>query len=95
MVTPARSIRRGRYKVNYYHGEPTELFDLEEDPGEYTDLVDDPGHAGVVADLTSIALTDWDPDRITERVLESQQQRRIVAKAMGGPWSPTWRNGQY
>jgi choline-sulfatase len=94
-VTPARMIRRGRYKLNYYHGEPTELFDLEADPGEYSDLAEDEVHAGVVAELTQIALTDWDPARITERVLESQQQRRIVAEAMGGPWSPTWRNGKY
>ncbi|MDP6358820.1 MAG: sulfatase, partial [Planctomycetota bacterium] len=29
-----RMVRQGEWKLNYYHGQPTQLFNLEEDPDE-------------------------------------------------------------
>ncbi|HZO26678.1 MAG TPA: sulfatase-like hydrolase/transferase [Chloroflexota bacterium] len=31
---PSRMVRRGQYKLNYYHGEPIELFNVVDDPGD-------------------------------------------------------------
>ncbi len=95
-VGPGRSIRQGRYKLNYYHGESSELFDLEADPDEVHDLIDDPEHAATVASLTTAALADWDPGAIVDQVLESQQSRMKIAGGIGAhPWGPPWRNGSF
>ncbi len=79
-VTPARMVRRGRFKLNYYHGEPPELFDLESDPDEFTDLAADPEHAAIREELTALALDGWDPVAIDRRVRESQARRRIIVQ---------------
>jgi choline-sulfatase len=42
-----RMLRRGRWKLIYYHGDPPELFDLREDPHELHDLAEKPRHAGI------------------------------------------------
>jgi choline-sulfatase len=75
---PARMIRRGRYKLNYYFNEPVELFDLEDDPHELTDLVDSEEHREVVVELTAAVLEGWDPDEIDRRVRADQRKRRLV-----------------
>ena len=79
---PGRMVRRGRYKLNYYHGEPPELFDLQADPHELDDLASDPGHRDVRDDLVGIVLEDCPPDEIDHRVRESQRRRRILFAGM-------------
>ncbi len=38
-----RMIRQGKWKLIYYHGQPSQLFNLAEDPGEIHDRAADPG----------------------------------------------------
>ena len=71
-------VRRGRYKLNYYHGEQPELFDLSEDPHETGNLASNPAFALVRDDLIALVLADWFPDEIDQRVRESQRRRRIL-----------------
>ena len=75
---PGRMVRRGRYKLNYYHGEPPELFDLSADPHEMVNLESDPAYANVRDDLIALVLDDWSPDEIDRSVRESQRRRRIL-----------------
>jgi choline-sulfatase len=90
---PARMVRRGRYKLNYYWQEPPELFDVEADPAELNDLAGSPGHASVQQELTDLALSDWDPAEIDSRVRASQAKRRILVRGlpepMKGEWAPS------
>jgi len=79
---PARMVRRGRYKLNYYHGEPPELFDLQADPNEGSNLASDSDHREVRDDLVGLVLKDWSPEEIDQRVRESQQRRRILLAGM-------------
>ncbi len=89
---PARMVRRGQYKLNYYHGEPVELFDVVVDPGELDDLANSPEHAALREELTALVLRDWDPSTVNGRARESQRLRRTVVK--GSPhlsfahWDP-------
>ena len=93
---PGRMVRRGQYKLNYYLGQPSELFDLEADPAEMNDLAGSPEHAGLVKELTEIVLTDWDPEAIDEHVRRTQKDRQLIANATKGKaLSPSWRNGKY
>jgi choline-sulfatase len=75
---PGRMVRRGRFKLNYYHGEPSELFDLEADPHETINLASDPASAGVRDELIALVLAGWSPDEIDAQVRESQRRRRIL-----------------
>ena len=79
---PGRMVRRGRYKLNYYHGERPELFDLQADPHELDDLASDPGHRDVRDALVGLVLKNWSPDEIDQRVRESQRRRRILFAGM-------------
>ncbi|MCL4543580.1 MAG: sulfatase-like hydrolase/transferase [Chloroflexi bacterium] len=81
-VTPARMVRRGQYKLNYYIGEEPELFDLATDPRECINLVADARYAPIRNELTALALADWDGEAIHARVLESQRRRQLITAGL-------------
>lgn len=85
---PCRMVRKGRFKFIYTHGHPALLYDLDADPSELNNLAADAAFADVLADLSAHALTDWDPDALTARVLKSQQQRKVIKSTPGAP--PQW-----
>ncbi|MBT7863603.1 MAG: sulfatase-like hydrolase/transferase [Gemmatimonadetes bacterium] len=74
-----RMIRHADWKLNYYHGQPAQLFNLREDPRETTDRVNDPACAQIVAELTGRVLDGWDPEAISTRMAELRQDREILA----------------
>lgn len=60
--SPARMVRKGRYKLSLYHGYATgELFDLETDSREFNNRWDDPNLADVREQLTRLVQDGWDP----------------------------------
>ena len=67
-----RMVRQGPWKLNYYHGQSCQLFNLEEDPDELRDRAPDPGCAHIVRDLTAAVLDGWDPELVGRRL----QQKR-------------------
>jgi choline-sulfatase len=89
---PARMVRRGNFKLNYYHGEEPELFDVVVDPGEFNDLARDPAYATVRDELRALVLRDWDPDAVNDHARESQRLRRVVVEGSPhlyfGHWDP-------
>lgn len=54
---PIRMVRTDRWKLNYLSWERSELFDLQKDPGEFRNVIDDAGNAGIVKELTRIAVS--------------------------------------
>ena len=93
-VAPARMLRRGRYKLNFYYGERPELFDLEEDPDELNDLAGSPEHADLQARLMEELLADWDPEEIDRRVRASQRRRLLRHAGDPGSFAPVWEPGR-
>lgn len=89
-ITPARMVRQGRYKLNYYVGEPPELFDVEADPDEFRDLAGEPGYASVRDELIETVLHTWDPQEIARRVRESQHRRLMIRRGTTKPDSNVW-----
>lgn len=59
-----RMVRRGRWKLSYFHGLEPQLFDMEDDPQELVDLAQDPRYASLRASLLRSILSDWDPEAI-------------------------------
>ncbi len=80
--TQQRMIRAGKWKLNYYHGHPPQLFDLETDPGEVHDLSSDPTKKDIRDHLLGKVLTNWDPEEI-----KSTMAKRRVQKELLGKWS--------
>lgn len=74
-----RMVRRDEWKLNYYHGQPSQLFNLKEDPDERDDRVNDPACAGVVASLTEDVLTGWQPEAIAETMADKRADNRVLS----------------
>lgn len=74
-----RMVRREEWKLNYYHGQPSQLFNLKEDPDELHDRVDDPSCVDVVQALTEDVLTGWNPDEIAKKMAFKRADNRILS----------------
>ena len=75
-----RMVRRGPWKLNYYDGQPCQLFHLEEDPRETRDRAADPSCAGVRAELEGLVLDGWDPAWVREQMARRRAEGRILAE---------------
>jgi len=74
-----RMIRTGRWKLNYYHGDRPQLFDLERDPRETCDLAEDPAYRPVREALVARVLAGWNPEAIARRVLQRRRDKELLA----------------
>ena len=83
---PMRMVRRGRWKACFAPGFPPVLFDIQTDSHEWNDLGSDPAHAGVVAELDTLARSDgWDPVTLRREILTHKRRLKCIARAEGGP----------
>jgi choline-sulfatase len=83
LPAPARMVRRGPWKLNYYTGAGFELFHLQDDPHELLDLSGDPAHQAILFDLVPhLARGGWSPP-LAEALWRAYQRR--------GPRSPRRR----
>ena len=74
-----RMIRRGPWKLNYYHEQPCQLFNLEEDPRETNDRAADPACQELISELRTEVLAGWDPEWISARLANWREERPIFA----------------
>ncbi len=74
-----RMIRSDDWKLNYYHGQPCQLFNLETDPHELNNLATDPTYSKTVEKLKAKVLNGWDPEWISERMAQLRADRQILA----------------
>jgi choline-sulfatase len=82
-----RMVRRGRWKLHVYPGEPPLLFDLGTDPREQRNLAGDTAHAATLAGLMTVALDGWDPDAIA-RTMRARRARKDVLAAWARETAP-------
>ena len=72
-----RMIRSGDWKLCYYHGHPSQLFNLAEDPQELHDRAQDPTCREVREQLTARVLDGWDPEWVGEQLAVRRREREI------------------
>jgi choline-sulfatase len=82
MAVRQRMLRRGDWKLIYYHGYRPQLFNLAEDPDELRDLGADPAHASMRDRLLERLLSDWSPDAIDSRMKARRRDKDII-----GAWA--------
>ena len=73
-----RMVRQDEWKLVYYHGYEPQLFNLKDDPDELIDRADDPGCKSILDDLTGQVLTDWNPERIREKMAQKRADVKIL-----------------
>ncbi len=77
-----RMVREDDWKLIYFHGMPSQLFNLADDPDELNDLIDVPEHVEMAKRLTGMVLDDWDPDRVGEQIREQAANLAVMV-----PWA--------
>ena len=73
-----RMIRSGDWKLCYYHGHRSQLFNLAEDPQELHDRAQDPACREVREQLTARVLDGWDPEWVGEQLAIKRREREII-----------------
>ncbi|KAH7715015.1 hypothetical protein AAVH_17594 [Aphelenchoides avenae] len=85
--TPIVCIRRGEFKYIACMSHSSQLFDLEADPKELVNLVEKQEYKSKVEEFEKEVRENWDLRAYHDAVMESQDRRRVVYKAL--------RNGSY
>ena len=85
---PTRMIRQDDLKLIYTHGHPSLLYDLKNDPHELFNLADNDNFKDDLSNLLSICFQNWDPEKINDKILQSQK-RRLLIKSVPGE-KPNW-----
>ena len=75
-------IRKGRFKLIYYVGFASELFDLDRDPEERENLAAHPDYAATLDQLEALLREYVDPEQEDLRANEAQRQ---LIESLGGP----------
>ena len=87
---PLLMVRKGPYKLIASRGDPSMLFNLDNDPDELEDLAGQPACAGVRAELEAAVAETWDVEALDQAVRESQSARRLVSAALGTGARTPW-----
>ena len=74
-VLQSRMIRSGKWKYNYYHGCPSQLFNLENDLDEMNNLNRYPKHIEIKSKLEALVLLGWDPDLINDQIQSRDKEK--------------------
>jgi choline-sulfatase len=89
-AAPRVMVREGGLKLVHSRAYPTQLYDLDADPGERADRAGDPAFAEAKAHLLAEAERSWDLDVLPEQVEASQAARRLVHAALGEGRRQAW-----
>lgn len=87
---PAAMIRDGNLKLIVCAGDPDQLYDLAADPHERSNLAAQPEHAATVSRLRDALAERLDLAEIERRVLASQRERHLVARALAQGEVTAW-----
>ncbi len=81
-IAPIFMARRGPYKYVACEADPPQLYHVAIDPHERVNLAGDPAHGEVEQALAALVAETWDSAVLTQRVMESQDRRRMVFDAL-------------
>ncbi len=73
-----RMIRRDEWKLNYYHGQEPQLFNLADDPDELSDRAQDASCREIREQLTTEVLAGWDPEAVAEKMEQKRVDLEVI-----------------
>jgi choline-sulfatase len=89
-IQPMIMLRSGRYKYVYVHKHEPLLFDVDEDPHEINNLVQTTEYKQILDKFEERITSDFDMERIKKDIIQSQQERIIVADALKMGEKTSW-----
>ena len=94
LPAPARMVRHGRWKLNYYTGAGFELFDLSADPDELHDLSADPAHQSTIQSLLPhLSRGGWSPPLAEARWRDYQRRGPATPRRLLRTPNQFWADG--
>jgi choline-sulfatase len=81
-VAPLLMILRGRHKYIYSKPDPPQLFDLQDDPNELHNLADRQEYRKLCREFHTELLRQWGPEALHQQVIDSQQRRQLIDRAL-------------
>ena len=78
--TIQRAIRKGPWKLCYYHGMRIQLFNIEEDPLEHHDRWNDPACSAIAGDLAEELCQDWDQERMLRTSNSKKAEQHLIGQ---------------
>ncbi|MCY4401666.1 MAG: sulfatase-like hydrolase/transferase [Candidatus Poribacteria bacterium] len=75
-----RMIRNGDWKLNYYHLQPSQLYNIYDDPDELHDRSNDSTCREVLMELTEKVLDGWNPDQIAVQMETKRKETQVLSK---------------
>lgn len=75
-----RMVRQGDWKLVYYHGQPPQLFNLQEDPHELIDRAGDEAYRDVRDQLQSLVLDGWEPEWVRAKMAAKKADTAILRR---------------
>jgi choline-sulfatase len=81
-IAPMVMMRRDRYKYIFCEPDPSQLYDLEDDPNELENLAKHPTYKEICQKFNGEVMTNWNLKEIHQQVLASQRRRRLVYNAL-------------
>lgn len=88
-----RMIRMGPWKLIYYHEQPSQLFNLDDDPQELNDLSQVAEYEALKTELTECVLADWDPEKIKAQMALMRERTQVMkgwVKSVQPPETHRW-----
>ncbi|MDP4590144.1 MAG: choline-sulfatase [Burkholderiaceae bacterium] len=76
----SRMVRQGDWKYIFTYKLPPMLFNLKDDPYELKNLSGDAKFSEVEKKLNALALKNWEPSAIHDRILASQKRRLFLSE---------------
>ena len=87
---PSRMVRKGPWKYMWLEGQDTLLYNVEDDPKELDNKSGNAEAADIEAELSAIAMQNWDPAYYFEEIAACQRRRLMIHNVTGG--DPTYVN---
>ncbi|MCO4252078.1 choline-sulfatase [Pseudarthrobacter raffinosi] len=92
-VAPRFMVRDGDHKLVYCEAYPTMLFNLRNDPLELENLAGQIAHSEIENHLRNLIFERFDVKGLREKIIASQNDRRLVTQALSLGITQNWKVG--
>lgn len=87
-------VRKGDYKYVWSEVYPPQLYDLSSDLNELNNLAGKAEYKDIEAMLKELVFNKWPVESLTEKMIRSQKERRLITEALTqGKWT-SWETGR-
>jgi choline-sulfatase len=83
-------VRKGQFKYIGCPTNPSQLYDLENDPLELENLAGDSAFKSVEKEFETLVRERWDAGQLHQRIVQNQQTRGFIDQALSRGQQTPW-----